>query len=81
MVHWLRFSAPGAGGPRFDPGWGTRSHKPQLRVCMPPLKIPHAKTKTWYSQISKYIFKKKRNKNKKERKKQNIAVANNLPLV
>ena len=48
-------------GPGYDPGQGTRSHMPQLRVPMPQLKrscmlqwrsnIPHAATKTWHSQI------------------------------
>ena len=47
---------------------------PQLSLDTPPLKIPRAKTKTSYSQINKYIFKMKRNK-------QNIDVANNLPLL
>ena len=34
------------------PGRGSRSHVPQLRVCMPQLKIPCAITKTWRSQIN-----------------------------
>ena len=38
--------------PGFDPWSGTRSHMPQLRVCMSPLKIPNAETKTRHSQIS-----------------------------
>ena len=38
-------------------GQGTRYHMPQLRVHMPQLKIPCAATKTWCSQINKYIFK------------------------
>ena len=32
-------------GPGSIPGQGTRSHMPQLRVCMPQLKSPHAATK------------------------------------
>ena len=36
------------------PGQGTRSHRPQLRVCKPQLKILCAATKTWCSQINKY---------------------------
>ena len=36
-----------------------RPHRPQLRVCMPQLKILHAATKTQYSQIH---FKKKSKK-------------------
>ena len=35
----------------FDPWWGIGSHVPQLGVCMLQLKIPHAVTKTWDSQI------------------------------
>ena len=27
-----------------------------LRVCVVQLKIPHAATKTWYSQMSKYKY-------------------------
>ena len=36
----------------FNPWWRIRSHVPQLRVCMLQLKIPHAVTKTWDSQIN-----------------------------
>ena len=39
--------------PRFDPGSGSKSHMLQLRVLMPQLKISHATTKTWLSQINK----------------------------
>ena len=39
------------------PDQGTRSHVMQLRVCMPKLKILHALTKTWHSQINKYFLK------------------------
>ncbi|TEA33728.1 hypothetical protein DBR06_SOUSAS12810084, partial [Sousa chinensis] len=35
VVQWLSFHAPNAGGPGSIPGQGTRSHMPQLRVCMP----------------------------------------------
>ena len=45
VVQWLRFHAPNAGGPGLIPGQGTRPHIPQLRACMPQLKIPHAATK------------------------------------
>ena len=38
----------GVRGPSLIPGQGTRSHMPQLRVCMPPLKILYAATKTWH---------------------------------
>ena len=37
------------------PGQGTRTHKPQLTVCMPQLKIPHAATNTQCRQINKYL--------------------------
>ena len=33
-LQWLRLQAPGAEGPGSFPGQGTRSHMPQLRVCM-----------------------------------------------
>ena len=44
VVQWLRLHAPNAGGLGSIPGGGTRSHMPQLRVCMLQLKIPHAAT-------------------------------------
>ena len=40
-----RLRAPKAGGPGLIPGQGTRSHKLQLRVHMPQLKITYAATK------------------------------------
>ena len=43
-VQWLRLHTPNAGG-LGSLGQGTRSHMPQLRVCMLQLKIPHATTK------------------------------------
>ena len=43
-------------GPGSIPGQGTKSHMPQLRVCMQQLEIPCATTKTWCSQINKQIF-------------------------
>ena len=46
VVQWLRLHASNAGGPGLIPGQGTRSHMLQL-------KIPHAATKTWHSQINK----------------------------
>ena len=48
MVQWLRLHIPNAGGPGLIPGRGTRSHMPQLRVCMLQRrsKIPCAATKT-----------------------------------
>ena len=45
LVQWLRLQAPNAGGLGLIPGHGTRSHRLQLRICMPQLKIPHAATK------------------------------------
>ncbi|TEA36264.1 hypothetical protein DBR06_SOUSAS18910032, partial [Sousa chinensis] len=45
----LRLCAPNAGGPGSIPGQGTISHMPQLRVCMPQLKIPHDTTKTLHA--------------------------------
>ena len=41
----LRSCSPSAGGPGSIPGWGTRSHRAQLRVLMPQLKILHTATK------------------------------------
>ena len=54
---WLRLHAVNARSPGLIPGQGTtnRSHMPQLRVRMLQLKILHAATKTWYSQINKYL--------------------------
>ena len=65
MVQWLRLHIPNAGGLCLTPGWGTKSHMPQLRVCMPKLrfymlqlrfcmlhrrlKIPCTVAKTWQS--------------------------------
>ena len=40
MVQWLRVRTPEAGSPGSTPGQGTRSHWPQLRVCLPQLKDP-----------------------------------------
>ena len=41
MVQWTNAGVPGS-----IPGQGTRSHVPQVRVCMQQLKIPHATSKT-----------------------------------
>ena len=49
VAQWPRPHAPNAGGSGSIPGQGTRSHMQQL-------KKPHATTKTWCSQICKYIF-------------------------
>ena len=45
VVQWLRLHAPKAGGPGSISGQGTGSHKLQLRVHKPQLKIPHAMMK------------------------------------
>ena len=50
VAQWLRLHAPSAGGLGSIPGRGTRSHKPQLRVWLLQLKIPHAAT----TKINKY---------------------------
>ena len=46
VVQWLRLHAPTAGAQGSIPGWGTKSHKLQL-------KIQYAETKTQHSQIKK----------------------------
>ena len=46
VAQYLRIHAPNAGVADVIPGWGTRSHVPQL-------KIPHVATKTWFCQINK----------------------------
>ena len=38
------------------PGQGTRFHILQPRVLMPQLKISHAATKTWHSQMNKLSY-------------------------
>ena len=55
VVLQLRLQAPNAGALGSIPGLGARSHMLQPRVHMPQLKIPHAATKTWCSQIKKYL--------------------------
>ena len=64
VAQWLRLQAPYAGCPGLIPGQGTRSHMPQLGVCMLQLKILrattritilHVATKTQCSQIGKLI--------------------------
>ena len=42
VVKWLSLHAPNAGGLGSIPGQGTRSHRPQLRVCRLQLKNPDA---------------------------------------
>ena len=65
VVQWLRLHTPNAGGLGLIPGWGTRSHMPQLRVCMlqQGLKILDATTKTQYSKKKKIPFPVAPNKN------------------
>ena len=46
VVQWLRLHAPKAGYPSSNPGQGTRSHMPQL-------KIPYSATDTRHSQLNK----------------------------
>ena len=64
VVQGLRLQAPYAGRPGLIPGQGTRSHMPQLRVCMlrlkilraaTKIKILHVATKTQCHQIRKVI--------------------------
>ena len=50
VVQWLRLHAPNAGVPWLIPGQGSRSYMPQRRS-----KILCAATKTWCSQINKWI--------------------------
>ncbi|TEA28725.1 hypothetical protein DBR06_SOUSAS16410001, partial [Sousa chinensis] len=45
VVQWLRLHAPNTGGAGSIPGWGTRSHVPQLRARMPQLNIPQVAMK------------------------------------
>ena len=47
VVQWLRLYTPNAGGRGSIPGQGTESHMLQLKIL-------HATTKTWSSQINKY---------------------------
>ena len=53
MVQWLRLHTPNAGGLSSIPGQRPRSHIPQLEIL-------HATTKTWHSQINKYLKKRER---------------------
>ena len=54
VAQWPRLQTPNAGGPGLSPGWGTRSHMPQLRVHIPHLKNPCIATKTENSQINTF---------------------------
>ena len=48
---WLRLRTPNAGAPGSILGQGTRSHVPQLRFCMPQLKIPRVATKNQHKRV------------------------------
>ena len=74
MVLWLRLWAPNAGGMNLIPGLGTRSQKPQLRVCLPQLQILHAEIKTRPSQINIFFF----FKEEKERRAQLLPSSINI---
>ena len=78
MGQWLTLHACNAGDPGLNPVQGTRSHMPQLRVCMPnkqkesclpQLKVPQAATKIQHSQIKRTIKKMVSNHLKKKKKK------------
>ena len=53
-VQWRRTHVPNAGGLGLIPGWGTRSHIPQLNVRMSLVKLL-ATTKTQRSQINIFL--------------------------
>ena len=53
VIQWLRLCVPNAGGLGSIPSGEARSQRSQLGVLMLQLKIPHATTKTWHSQINK----------------------------
>ena len=55
MVQWLRLHAPNAGGPGSISGQGAIFHMLKLRVCMLQVKILHAPTKIWHSQINNFL--------------------------
>ena len=57
VLQWLKFHTPNAVVCGLVSDQGARSHMLQLRVCMPELKILHATTMTWCSQIIKYVNK------------------------
>ena len=61
VIQWLTLH-PQCRGPSLIPGRGTRSHMPQLRVCMLKLKIPHAAMKIQNNHINKHKYKGKNTK-------------------
>ena len=52
-------------GPGSIPGQGNRPHMPQLRVCMPQLKILCSATKTRCNQVNNFLLKKALGREKK----------------
>ena len=59
VVQQLRLHGPNAGGLGSIPGQGLRSCMLQLKIPHMATKIPRAATKTWCSQINKYLKNKK----------------------
>ena len=53
VVQWLRLCTPSAGGPGSSPVQGTGDHALQLSLLQ--IKISHATTKTWCSQIKSSV--------------------------
>ena len=53
VVQWLRLCTSTAGGPGSSPGQGTGDHAMQLSLLK--IKISHATTKTWCSQIKSSV--------------------------
>ena len=58
VVQWLSLRVPIPGGLGLTPGQGTRSHMPKLKITHATTKIEELKcaTKTWCSQINKYLI-------------------------
>ena len=55
VVQWLRLCTPNTRSLGLIPGQGSRSHKLQLRVHLPKLKIPHAIAKSRSVQFSRSV--------------------------
>ena len=66
MVQWLRLCALNAGGPGLIPGQGTITYRPQLRVCMPQLKIEETRV----LQLKPGALKERTKRRKKSEKEQ-----------
>ena len=60
VVQWLGLSAPNAEGPGSVPGQETRSHMPQLRLCMLQLRPD---TANWINKNKYFLKSKQKNKN------------------